>query len=109
MIYFFCCISGDRKEEASAEYFAHAAAAHRVSKDSVPPSRQADLWADPHGDKGVTPDMLQTRGQARQCLASLGSSGSAAKAKQAGVQLFYTARASLRALLWLNKYKTSGD
>lgn len=96
----FCCISGDRKEETSAKHFVQAAAAsaHRVSKDSsVPLLPIADLWADPHGDKGVTPDMPQTRGQ------PLGNSGSAGKAKQAGVKLFYRARASPR--LCSNKYK----
>lgn len=33
----FCSISGDGKEEASAEYFAHAAAGSRDSQDSSVP------------------------------------------------------------------------
>lgn len=36
-IEFFCYISGDRKEEASPEYFAQAAAARWVSEGSSVP------------------------------------------------------------------------
>lgn len=61
--------------------------------------------ADPHQAKGVTPALLQTRGQARQCLTSLGDSGSAGKAKQAGIELSYKARASLSALGLVNEAK----
>lgn len=105
MIDFFCYISGDRKEEASAKYFAHAAAAHGVSEEdtAVPPPTTCRSGADTHWGTGLTPDMLQTRGQARQSLTSLGNSGSAGKAKQPGVQLFYKARASLSTLVQLNK------
>lgn len=70
-----------------------------------PCSPCADLWADPHQDQGVTPDLLQTRGRARQCLTSLGDTGSAGKAKQAGVQLSYKAQASLSILGPLNEAK----
>lgn len=102
---FFCYISGDRKEEAPAKYFARAAAAHGVSEEDtpVPLPPTCRSGADTHWGTGLTPDMHQTREQARQSLTSLGNSGSAGKAKQPGVQLFYKARASLSTLVQLNK------
>lgn len=56
MIDFFCFISGDRREDASAEYFAHAAAP-RVSQDpSVSPLPPCRSSSGQRGDSSSAPD-----------------------------------------------------
>ena len=68
-------ISGDSKEEASRKYLQHAATAYRVSEDTaVRPfftCTYISRYALGQSGDTKTPDILQTRGEAMQCVTSL--------------------------------------
>lgn len=104
-------ISGDSKGETSRKYLRHAITAYGAGEDTAAHPFFTRIYVSRYasGQSGDTksPDMLQTRGEATQCVTSLINSVTQtsmqsycynkSKAKQAYMQLFYKARESVSA------------